>query len=88
MKILKEEQRVCPICKNGVENEIHVLFYCPLYEHIRIDMVNKANNMNSNFKDVTDQDKLNYVLSSEHMLKTSSKICYMILQARTDFLYR
>lgn len=25
------EERICTFCKNGMENEVHCLFHCPLY---------------------------------------------------------
>ena len=31
----KKELRVCPLCNDGIEDEIHFLFLCPLYKPIR-----------------------------------------------------
>ena len=32
---LTEEERVCPFCNSEIENELHVLINCPLYNDIR-----------------------------------------------------
>ena len=31
-------ERICKFCKNDVENEMHVLTVCPLYDDIRHDL--------------------------------------------------
>ena len=33
--IIVKESRFCPYCKNIIENELHFLLVCPLYEDIR-----------------------------------------------------
>ena len=39
---LREHQRICPICKPGIENEVHAILKCHLYEDISIALVNSA----------------------------------------------
>ena len=34
-KTLTKENKLCPFCKDEVENEIHVMFDCPVYSEIR-----------------------------------------------------
>lgn len=85
---IPEEQRLCPICELAVENEVHVLFHCPLYQSLRNDIVNKAIEIDASFNNLCDQDRLNFVLSNEHMIKVSSKTCFLILKARNNHLYK
>ena len=32
---IRQEDRICPLCKEGIEDEIHFLFKCPLYKECR-----------------------------------------------------
>ena len=32
---IQREDRICKLCNNGIENEIHFLFHCCSLEHIR-----------------------------------------------------
>jgi hypothetical protein len=41
--------RICPLCKTEVENEVHVLLKCPQYVDIRQSLFNKAMYINSGF---------------------------------------
>ena len=37
----------CPICKQDIENEMHLLFYCPSYDYLRSKYISKHwNNIN------------------------------------------
>ena len=85
---IQENLRLCPICKTTVENEIHVLFDCNAYQSIRDSLTTKACEVNNNYVNLCDQDKLIFVLSNEDMLKVSAKTCFMILKTRNNLLYR
>lgn len=38
-----EEDRICCVCNlNDIENEMHFLFFCPLYHEIRKELLNDA----------------------------------------------
>ena len=39
---IAEEQRVCPFCRNCVENEFHVIMNCDKYNDIRNDISKKG----------------------------------------------
>ena len=39
------EQRICPVCNAGIENEKHFLIRCPLYDKYRKEL---ANNIEKN----------------------------------------
>ena len=32
---IPEEERLCPMCNDGVENELHALLECTLYNDLR-----------------------------------------------------
>lgn len=84
---LAENHRLCPICRNNVENEIHVLFHCSAYHCLRNELTERACELNSNINNLCDEDKLIFVLSNENMIKISAKTCFMILKSRSNILY-
>merc|ERR1712212_1355242 len=32
---IPQEDRICPLCHNGIEDEVHFLLKCPIYQNIR-----------------------------------------------------
>lgn len=80
--------RICPICKITVECEKHVLLSCNAYEHIRLPMLKKARNIRPEFVDLSDEDKLVFILSNNDIVKVTAKTCYNILQLRYNILYK
>lgn len=48
-KKIHREHRFCPFCPNMVEDEFHLLFFCPLYRHLRTLFLNPNGNHNFNF---------------------------------------
>jgi hypothetical protein len=55
---IPEDRRLCPICKSGIENEIHVLFHCVAYQDLREQLTNKACEMSNTFLNLSDENKL------------------------------
>ena len=39
---LELNRRICPLCKNGIEDEIHVMLHCPVYSNLRKVLLDKA----------------------------------------------
>ena len=37
-----EEDRICPLCKRGIESECHVVIECELYDDLRTELLHKA----------------------------------------------
>ena len=69
-------------CDNILEDEIHVLMCCPLYDNLRNDLRSKALNINVYFSNYSMSDMFNYILSHEDIVKYSVKTCYNILTLR------
>ena len=51
------EERVCSHC-NEVEDELHVLMHCPLYDDIRNQLTLSVNNINPSYQELSMQEKL------------------------------
>ena len=86
-KKLKIEERICDHCNTGmVEDEIHFVFCCPLYETNREKLYTLVKAHNNKFDQLLPQDKLIYLLKN-HV----KYLCIFLSQAwdqRTESLYK
>ena len=81
------EERVCSHC-NEVEDESHVLMYCPLYDNIRDQLTLSINDINPSLQDSSVQDQFIQLMSNPIYYRVVSKaICY-ILNKRRLIVYR
>ena len=80
-------QRVCFICSNVVENEMHVLLNCPLYDDTRRELFLHAAQINDSFSILNDMDKMCFLLSNVDMVKFSAKTRNDIFKVRRNALY-
>ena len=60
---LPEAERTCTFCKDSVEDEFHVLFDCPLYNGIRLEMFQYAQIVNCHFNSLTKLEKFVFFYS-------------------------
>ena len=68
MARLKENDRVCPLCTNGlIENELHFLFICNSYTHKRIILFRTLQNRNFSV-DISSE------IQQVHLLKVLSDV--------------
>ena len=83
-KNIAKEYRFCPFCKETVETEIHFLLLCPLYESIRIKMLEPIYANYPNFTFYTNEEKFQYLLR----MSENYDICSFISKATElrDFL--
>ncbi len=54
---LPEADRLCPFCTNEIENEVHVIVNCSLYDDIRVPLFNKSSVIDPMFTTMSDADK-------------------------------
>ena len=67
---IPESERLCPYCRAFVEDEFHVMLNCSLYENERRSLLLKANEINSEFYNFNDCDKMKFFNQmSEHKKK-------------------
>ena len=67
---------------NIVENDCHVLLECTAYDDYRRDLFTKAMDIDNTFVQMSNDDKLKFVLSNTDMIRHSAKTCYLILKRR------
>ena len=76
------EGRVCSHC-NEVEDESHVLMYCPLYDDIRDQLTLSINDINLSLQDSSVQDQFIQLMSNPIYYRVVSKaICYILNKRR------
>ena len=67
-KNIPENERTCPYCPESVENEEHFLIYCIKYSEQRSDLYTCVNQMSKSFNNLSNNDKLTYIMSNEDSL--------------------
>ena len=61
---IQQEERICPLCKNGVEDEIHFVMKCTQFEELPAKMLLVENKYVA-FKSLNDEQKLFYLFTNE-----------------------
>ena len=80
---IPREERLCSLCKNGVEDETHFLVKCPMYNNIKYYMSEHNNILTSNI--YSDQDKaINLMTCGD--LKAVAKFVYEAFEDRKIML--
>ena len=87
-EVLPVYERVCPLCRTQVENEIHVIIKCGAYDAIRESLIQKANVVYPDFNLLTDEEKMIFLFSNQSMIRECAKTCWFILQRRSALLYK
>ncbi len=84
---LEVNDRICPICKNGIETEEHVITRCPSYRVPRDILYNACTQLCDDFNSFTYIKKLCFIISNPDICILSAKTCHIILQQRRTLLY-
>lgn len=58
------EQRICPLCKDGIEDEFHFLIKCKALEFNRSILFCNLSDIVPSFANMSDQDKFSFILKS------------------------
>ena len=78
---LPEEARLCPFC-NILENEMHVVMNCRVYDDLREPLLSKAANCNPTFNSLSEVNQFVFLFSSPDLVRISAKTCAKIMQRR------
>ena len=65
-----------------IEDEKHILLHCPLYEQYRKQLYGSVDELCPNFKDLKNDDQLNYLLNSDDpIVKAAARFFYLAFDA-------
>ena len=80
--------RICPVCQQGVEDEVHVLTECDPYNDIREKWINDLLSLDCNIRCMSKNYVLSILLGSnnENIIKINAKACKSILVRRRQLL--
>ena len=54
----QQVEKICPLCKNGVEDEIHFVMKCAQFEELHAKMLQLVENKYVAFKSLNDEQKI------------------------------
>ncbi len=77
---VKVEERICPLCKNGVESETHFLLECNVYD--------RGNFFHQTETDshLLSNDEILKILMSKHQKETSTLVCNLWNQRQAKLI--
>ena len=81
----KVEERICPLCSDGVEDETHFICICEYYKLQRDELFNQILITHPNFNNLTNIDKLAFLMKYEW--KTLMQYLSLIWNIRKEKLY-
>ena len=84
-KNMQLHERICPICHSAVEDEVHFLCQCPLYNHLRNPLFNCARKAEPTFPHMDLLDKFVYLMSNHQ--RNIMKYLSQAVPLRSDSLY-
>ena len=65
-----------------IENEIHSILNCHVYDDLRINLLGKALEIVPHLNSLSDEQKLVVLFSDPELVRICAKTCAMILQRR------
>ena len=76
--------RICRSCTDSaiVEDEVHVVTTCPIYNDLRDILYQKAESIDGGFSNFTDELQLYFVLSNINCAKVCAKVLNDMLERR------
>ena len=86
-KNIPVESRICSYCSTGeIDDERHILLFCPLFDLKRACFFGKMSSISPSFHNLTCDEKLKYILcpTSEIMCKVVNKFIRIMFNARDN----
>ena len=85
---LDRSERICPCCNYGIEDEIHFLTECPLYEVERTNLYVECLHTSTNFQLLTGIERFIFIMSNENpqILEKVGNFIYKSLKQREQFI--
>ncbi len=81
------DQRLCPFCDNTIENELHVILKCHVYNELREPLLDFAAKIEPNLGNYSEENVLYFILSNELLCKFTAKTLHAVLDKRKSIVY-
>ena len=81
-KKLPKEERICQICHDGIEDEIHFLIKCKTLQQLRQPLLASCYESKPNFDFYTDKEKFIFIMTTPHLMGNVSKFVYSAFKER------
>ena len=81
---IESENRVCPFCPNMIENEIHFVISCPMYDPIRLTLMENTNLVNQY---LSDEELFIFLMGNKEIVRHTANFIYRANNIR-DFLLK
>ena len=79
-------ERICEFCLLGeVEDELHFICKCPLYDNLRFNLYSTVTSEFGNFIDLQDEEKFIYLMQNNH--RTATRFCWKAFCIRRQTLF-
>ena len=75
-------ERICPVCEEGTEDEIHLLVKCNFYEPARKPLLDKCSELKPHFDFYSDKEKFQFIMTTPVLMGNVSKFIYSALNDR------
>ena len=62
---LERSERKCPFCEPDIEDELHFIVACPVYENLRRSLFRMCSNTSIHFESMSNEEKFIFILSNE-----------------------
>lgn len=84
---IPRNERYCPLCKNNsIEDEIHVMLYCPSYGELRKKLVDHIENVCESFVQMNDNEKIGVMVNHINIVRKTANYISQILKLRESVL--
>ena len=82
-KKLTASERFCPFCLTQVEDEIHFVIKCQIYDALRKPLVEACMTLHQNFEYYTDREKFIFILTTENLQIILAKFVFQAEELRS-----
>ena len=78
-------ERICPMCRAGIEDEIHFLVKCNFYESARKPLLDMCVQLKPHFDFYSDEEKFQFIMTTPLLMGNVSKFIYSAFNDRDEF---
>ena len=84
---IASDKRFCIFCKTEIEDEIHFVIKCKIYDHLRKPLIEECVNLKPNFQYYTERQKFVFILTNDYLQTMLAKFVFLAEDLR-DFLLK